>query len=64
MSSEDLYIKNINNAIRGIKLGTKKPEETNIGFNLNKLKEVNEGMYLDLLNDYKAVLTEYKAKQK
>lgn len=64
LSSEELYIKNVKNAIRAIKLGTKKPEDTNVGFNLNKLKIVNEGLYLDLLNDYKAVLAEYKAKNK
>ena len=62
LSSEDLYIKNVKNAIRAIKLGTKKPEDTNVGFNLNKLKTVNEPMYDDLLNDYKAVLIEYKKK--
>lgn len=59
-SSEDLYIKNIKNAIRAIKLGTKRPDETNVGFNLNKLKLANEGQYIDLMNDYKAVLLEYK----
>jgi translation elongation factor EF-1beta len=62
LSSEELYIKNVRNAIRAIKLGTKKPEETNIGFNLNKLKTVNVGMFEELMNDYKAVLAEYKAK--
>ena len=62
LSSEDLYIKNVKNAIRAIKLGTKKPEDTNVGFNLNKLKVVNEPMYDDLLNDYKATLKEYKEK--
>ena len=61
-SSEDLYIKNVRNAIRAIKMGTKKPEDTNVGFNLNKLKTVNEPMYDELLNDYKAVLAEYKKK--
>lgn len=62
LSSEDLYIKNVRNAIRAIKMGTKKPEDTNVGFNLNKLKTVNEPMYDELLNDYKAVLAEYKKK--
>jgi predicted Zn-ribbon and HTH transcriptional regulator len=59
-SSEDLYIKNVKNAIRSIRLGAKTPSETNVGFNLNKLKLVNIGMYEDLMNDYKAVLIEYK----
>jgi hypothetical protein len=43
-------------------LGTKKPEDTGIGFNLNKLKTVNVGMFEELMNDYKAVLKEYKEK--
>jgi len=62
MSSEELYIKNVRNSIRAIKLGTKKPEDTGIGFNLNKLKTVNVGMFEELMNDYKAVLKEYKEK--
>jgi len=62
MSSEELYIKNVRNAIRAIKFGTKKPEDTGIGFNLNKLKVANEGMYDDLLAEYKKVLEEYKKK--
>ena len=58
MSSEDHYIKNTENAIRTLKLGTKEKSEVmkTIGFNLNKLKSVNEGMYQDLLQKYKMVL--------
>ena len=62
MSSEELYIKNIKNAIRGIKFGTKKPEDTNVGFNLNKLKVANLGMYDELLAEYKKILEEYNKK--
>lgn len=55
MSSEEHYIKNTENAIRTIRLGTKDKSEAMkvVGFNLNKLKLVNEGMYLDLLDKYK-----------
>lgn len=58
MSSEDHYIKNTEDAIRTLRLGTKDRAEVmkRVGFNLNKLKVVNEGMYLDLLEKYKEVL--------
>lgn len=59
---EDLYIKNINNGIRAIRLGTKSPQEANIGSQLNKLKPLNEGMYDELMNNYKAVLKDYNEK--
>ena len=58
MSSEEQYIKNVENAIRSIRLGTKdkKSAMESVGFNLNKLKSVNSGMYLDLLEKYKQAL--------
>lgn len=58
MSSEDHYIKNTEDAIRTLRLGTKDRAEVmkRVGFNLNRLKLVNEGMYLDLLEKYKNVL--------
>jgi len=62
MKMEDLLIKNIENAIRGIRLGAKSPEEANAGVNLNKLKIINEGMYQDLLKKYVNVVSDYKKK--
>lgn len=56
MTTEEHYIKNIENSIRAIKLGTKKPEETSAAFFLNKLKQVNIGMYEDYLEKYKNIL--------
>ena len=58
MSSEDHYIKNTENAIRTLKLGTKEKSEVmkTVGFNLSKLKSVNEGMYEELLGKYKVAL--------
>ena len=58
---EELYIKKIKGGIIGINNGTKTPEEANIGRALNNLKAVNEGMYSDLMNDYKAALAKYNA---
>lgn len=63
MGSEDLYIKNIKNGIRGIRLGTKTPETANIGSQFTKLKPLNEGMYLELMNDYKKVVADYNLKK-
>ena len=58
MSSEEQYIKNTENAIRSLRLGTKDKKEAmqSVGFNLSKLKSVNEGMYQDLLQKYKVAL--------
>ena len=61
-SIEDTYIENIENGIRAIRLGTKKPDETNVGYNLNRLKPLNPGMYDDLIAKYKNALQDYKAK--
>lgn len=62
MGSEELYINNIKNGIRGIKLGTKTPETAQVGASLNRLKGVNEGMYLDLMKEYKTVVEAYHKK--
>jgi hypothetical protein len=48
---EDLLIRKIKGGIQGIKNGTKESKE--IAPLLNRLKGVNEGMYLDLLEEYK-----------
>ena len=61
-SLEDTYIENIENSIRAIRLGTKKPADTNAAYNLNKLKLVNPGMFEDLIAKYKVVLAEHKTK--
>lgn len=58
MSGEEQYIKNVENAIRTLRLGTKEKQVAmkSAGFNLNKLKQVNEGLYLDYLEKYKQAL--------
>lgn len=58
MSSEESYIRNTENAIRSIRMGTKDRAEAmrSVGFNLNKLKSVNPGMYDDLLVKYKQAI--------
>lgn len=64
MKSEDLYIKNIENGIRAIRLGTKEPKDVNVGINLTKLKPLNEGMHDELLKKYKNVIEDYNKRKK
>ena len=59
MSTEDIYIKNIENGIRSIRLGSKTPQEANVNSNLQKLKMVNEGMYDELNKKYVNVVKDY-----
>lgn len=63
MSIEETYVKHIECGIRAIKLRTKKPEEANVGKYLNKLRELNDGLYDDLLTNYKKILADYKKEQ-
>lgn len=64
MKSEDLYIKNIENAIRSLKFTTKEPKDLNVGFNLTKLKPLNEGMHDELMTKYKTALEVYNKQTK
>lgn len=60
MSAEELYIKHIENGIRSIKNGSKTLKEAKVGVSLMKLKEVNEGLYMDYLEKYKKVVANLK----
>ena len=60
MTTEETYVKHIECGIRAIKLGTKRPDEANVGKFLNKLREVNEGLYDDLMERYQNILDNYK----
>lgn len=51
---EDLLIRKIKGGINGIKNGTK--EAIEIAPLLNRLKSINEGMYDELLKEYKITL--------
>ena len=67
MSSEPLYIKNIENAIRAIRLGNKTPEQVEVSNQFVKLKNINVGMHDELMAKYKRVVADYnlnKAKTK
>ncbi len=62
MGTEELVIKKLEGGIRGIKLGTKTPEEARIGYFLNKLKILNPLMYEDKFYEYSRVKEEYDKK--
>ncbi len=53
---EQDLIKKIKGAMLGIKTGSKTPKDANVGLYLNKLKELNKGMYDELLGEYKELL--------
>ena len=57
---EEQIIKKINGGFLSIKTGTKTPQEANVGFLLNRLKEINKPMYDEMLNNYKAILQNIK----
>jgi hypothetical protein len=60
MTIEQTYVKHIECGIRAIKLRTKTPYEANVGKYLNKLREVNDGLYDDLMDKYQNVIKKYK----
>lgn len=60
MKAEDTYIKHIENGIRAILSGSKTPKEAKVGVSLNKLKQINEGLYMDYLEKYKKVVVNLK----
>lgn len=59
---EELVIRKIECGIRGIRMGTKNPDEVNVGKYLSKLKEINDGLYDDYLEKYKRVMKMYNQK--
>jgi hypothetical protein len=65
MSCEEIYIRNVENGIRGIRLGAKKPEDVAeaVANNLNRLNKVNEGIYQDLSVKYYNVIKDYERRK-
>lgn len=63
MTQEEHYVKYIECGIRAIKLGTKNPQEANVGKYFDKLREVNDGLCDDLLERYKQVVDDYKKRE-
>lgn len=59
MSTEEICILNIEKGIRLIRSGKKSPKEAGLGVIFKRLKELNEGMYDDLIGQYKAAVESY-----
>lgn len=59
---EEIYISRIENGIRGIKMGSKTPEELNLQPVFNKLKPLNPHMWDDLNDKYIKIVTDYNNK--
>jgi hypothetical protein len=59
MSTEELCIENIEKGIRLIRSGKKSPKEAGLGVYFKRLKELNVGMYEDLISEYKRVVENY-----
>ena len=60
---EELSVRKIESGIRGIKLGSKNPEEARVGYFLNKLEPLNIGLYEDYLEKYTKVVRMYNEKK-
>jgi hypothetical protein len=56
---EEAIIKQIRINLKAIQKGIP-AKDTNIGYSLNKLKTVNEGLYIDYLEEYKNILAKLK----
>ena len=63
MGCEELFITRIEAGIRGIKMGTKKPEDVNVMKWINKLTPLNKYMAEDLLGKYIQVKKNYDSKK-
>jgi len=55
----ELLMRKVEGGIRGIRMRTKSPEEVNIMYFLNKLKEINEALYDEYLEKYLRVQKDY-----
>jgi hypothetical protein len=59
---EECIVKNIEGGIRGIKMGTKTPQDVNLLTSFDRLAKINESLCDDLMNKYENVLKDYKRK--
>lgn len=59
---EELLIKKLESLILSLKLGTKKPSDIGqeVASAMNKLKSINEGMAIDLMERYKKAVADSK----
>lgn len=62
MGMEELLIRKVEGGIRGVRMRTKTPEEAKVMYFLNRLKEINEGLYSDYLEKYIRIHKDYNKK--
>jgi hypothetical protein len=63
MSIEESCINKIERGIRLIKSGKTSPKEAELGVVFKRLKELNEGIYEDLIKEYKLVIESYNIRK-
>lgn len=56
---EELLIKQIENGIRAIRLGSKEPKDVQVNDKLERLTKLNEGIANDLSNKYIAIINDF-----
>jgi len=52
---EELILKKVRGGLRGLKMGTKTIDEARVGYYLEKLAKVNDGLYQDYIIEYNRV---------
>lgn len=62
MGMEELLIRKVENGIRSLRMRTRTPEEVKVMYFLNKLREINDGLYSDYLEKYIRVHKDYNKK--
>lgn len=60
---EELVLKKFNCAIRGVRMGTKTPEEARVGYWLKRLEDMNSLWYEECFSKYMKVNNFYKEKK-
>ena len=62
-TTEDLVITQIENGIRSIKLGTKKPTDLEMDKWFSRLESLNKSMCDELFMKYYSIVNQYKRKE-
>lgn len=52
---EELILKKVRGGLRGLKMGTKTIDEARVGYFLEKLAKVNDGLYQDYILEYNRI---------
>lgn len=63
MTTEEICVLNIEKGIRLIQSGKISPKEAGLGIMFKRLKELNVGMYEDLIQQYKKVVEGYNIRK-